>query len=55
MVKITDMIISSILKKGVVNEARNVKLELDIPNMEGKLTITIEHMTTRFEKNEERA
>ena len=48
--KLTEMLASAIIKKGVINEARNVKLELDIPDLKGKVTIMIEHMTTKFEK-----
>ena len=55
MTKITDMIVSAILKKGIVNEMRNINLELDIPEMKGTLKITIDNMTTRFEKDEKEA
>jgi len=48
---ITKMIISALLKKGVVSEARNVKLELDIPDLKGTLTVTCEHIVTKFEKD----
>ena len=32
MTKITDMIISAVLKKGVLYEGRNVDITVDIPN-----------------------
>ena len=53
MSKITDALISYLLKNGVVNEMRNVKMELDIPNLDSKLRIEIEHITTRVVKKEE--
>ena len=55
--KITDMIISGILKKGVLYEARNVDTDVEIPmvieNQERKIKINIkcEHMTLRIEKD----
>lgn len=49
---ITKMIISALIKKGIVSEARNVKLELAIPELKGTLTVTCEHIVTKFEKNE---
>lgn len=54
--KITDMVISSILKKGILYEARNVDTDVEIPmvieNQERKIKINIkcEHMTLRIEK-----
>jgi hypothetical protein len=56
--KITDMIISAILKKGVLYEARNVDTDIEIPmvidNQERSIYINIkcEHMTLRIEKEE---
>jgi hypothetical protein len=56
--KITDMVISAILKKGVLYEARNVDTDVEIPmvieNQERKIKINIkcEHMTLRVEKEE---
>ena len=56
--KITDMIISGILKKGILYEARNVDTDVEIPmvieNQERKIKINIkcEHMTLRVEKDE---
>ena len=47
--KLTDMVISALLKKGVLGEARNV--EMDIP-MEGGMVIRVkaEHITLKIEK-----
>ncbi len=54
--KITDMIISAILKKGILYEARNVDTDVEIPieieNQKIKINIKCEHMTLRIEKNE---
>ena len=54
--KIMDMIISVILKKGVLYEAKNIDTNIDIPivieNQEHKIKINIkcEHMLLRIEK-----
>ena len=52
--KITDMIISMILKKGILYEARNVDTDVEIPieNQKIKINIKCEHMTLRIEKKE---
>jgi hypothetical protein len=62
--KITDiyylsgMVISAILKKGILYEARNVDTDVEIPmtieNQEHKIKINIkcEHMTLRIERGE---
>lgn len=59
--KITDMIISSIIKRGVLYEARNCDMEFDIPlkdlGAEGedkdkqiKIRFKAEHMSLKIEK-----
>lgn len=56
--KITDMIVSAIVKKGILYEARNVDTDVEIPmvieNQERTIRINIkcEHMTLRIEKDE---
>jgi hypothetical protein len=56
--KIKDMVISAILKKGILYEARNVDTDVEIPmvidNQERKIRLNIkcEHMTLRIEKDE---
>lgn len=56
--KITDMAISAILKKGILYEARNIDTDVEIPmmveNQECKIKINIkcEHMTLQIEKDE---
>ena len=57
--KITNMIISAILKKGILYEARNVDTNIEIPmvieNQERKIikiNIKCQHMTLRIEREE---
>ena len=62
MSKITDMVISAILKKGILGEARDVDVEFDIPTEklytthEGdvfkktKIHIKVEHMSIQIDK-----
>lgn len=60
--KITDMLVSAIIKKGVLCEARNVDVEFDIPlgesekaDTSGKKTrvhAKVDHITIRFDKEE---
>jgi len=57
--KITDAIISAVIKKGVLYEARNCDVEFDIPQNKDlvlgsetiKIHFTAEHMTLRIEKD----
>lgn len=55
--KITDIIISSIIKKGILYEARNVDTIIDIPftidSQEKNIRVNIkcEHMTLKVEKD----
>lgn len=58
---LTDMIVSALLKKGILYEARNVNVKLDLPktaeqiaNHEEALVITItaDHMTLKIEKDD---
>lgn len=61
--KITDMIISAMLKKGILGEARNVDVEFDIPGERLRITkeegevfkntkihIKAEHLSIQIEK-----
>ena len=53
--KITDMIVSALLKRGMVYEARNVDVEFDIPKEDDasentKIHIKVEHMSIRIDK-----
>jgi cysteinyl-tRNA synthetase len=61
MGKITDMIVSALLKKGILYEARNCDVEFDVPtiqeNAKGepqeskiKIHFKAEHMTLKIEK-----
>ena len=54
--KISDVILSAIIKKGILYEARNVDTDVSIPMfvegtiMEVKVNIKCDHMTLRIEK-----
>ena len=54
--KISDMIISAIIKKGLLYEARNVDIDVDVPmaNQEGtefiRVNFKAEHMSIRIDK-----
>lgn len=50
--KLTDMIISGLIKKGVLWEARNIKAKTEIPDTKMTVEITIEHMSIKFDKSE---
>lgn len=56
--KITDMVISFILKKGILYEARNVDTDVEIPMViendreKIKINIKCEHIILRVEKEE---
>jgi len=55
---LTDMLISGLLKRGILYEARNVDTEVEIPISVGnqekniKINIKCEHMTLRIDKEE---
>lgn len=57
VMKITDMIISGILKKGILYEAKNIDADIDVPiSIEGqeqqvKVNIKCDYMTLRIEKD----
>lgn len=56
--KITDMLISAVIKKGIIYEARKVDTDVEIPividNQERtvKINIKCEHMTLKIERPE---
>jgi hypothetical protein len=60
--KLTDMIISAIIKRGIVYEGRNVDVEFDIPrplidpvctkDTKIKIHFKAEHMTLKIDKEE---
>jgi len=52
--KITDMIISGIIKRGIVFEARNFETDVQIPDSNITVTIKAEHMTINIEKDSEK-
>ncbi len=54
--KLTDMVISAIIKKGILGEARNVDVTFDIPSeTEGlkgmRINVKAEHVSVRIEKD----
>ena len=53
---VTDMLISAIVKKGILYEVRNCDIDLEIPGVSEdkkiKVNIKAEHMTLRIEKDE---
>lgn len=50
--KLTDLIISGLLKKGVMWEARAIEISLDIPGIEKPAIVKIEQMSIKFEKDD---
>jgi hypothetical protein len=54
--KLSDMIISAIIKRGILYEGRNIDVTIDIPlNTDGTvinmpIRIKAEHMSIKFEK-----
>ena len=48
--KITEMILSAILKKGLLFESKNVSADIEIPDTKIKVHVEIENMTLRFER-----
>ncbi len=49
--KLIDLLISGILKKGILYEARNLDTDIDIPEQNIKVNVKCDHMTLRIEKN----
>ncbi|NLD50526.1 MAG: hypothetical protein GX660_25575 [Clostridiaceae bacterium] len=51
--KITDMILSALIKKGILCEARDIDTNIEIPFEDKmiKVYIKCEHMTLKFEKD----
>ena len=51
---VANMIISALLKKGILYEARNTEVEFEIPNEKDQTKVKIkfkaEHMTLKIEK-----
>jgi len=49
---VTEMVLSAIIKKGVVWEARNFETDVQIPDNNMIVKIKAEHMTIQLEKRE---
>jgi len=52
--KLSDILISAIVKKGILYEARNCDIDFDIPSATDKIKVHFkaEHMSIRIEKEE---
>lgn len=53
--KLTDLVITALIKKGILYEARNMDVDVDIPFGEDmmKVNIKCDHMSVKIEKSEE--
>ena len=52
IMKISEMILHSIIKKGLVMESKNFETSIDIPDSNVTVTIKAEHMTVKVDKTE---
>jgi len=50
--KLTDMIISGVIKRGIVFEARNFEGDIQIPDTNVTIRIKAENVTVRVDKEE---
>jgi len=53
---LTELLVSAIIKKGVLYEARNVEVDIPVTNMDmpvGVIKVKCDHMSLRFEKDAE--
>jgi hypothetical protein len=48
---LSDMIISGLLKRGIMYEARNVVADVDIPNSNVTIIVKAEHVKVTFAEN----
>jgi hypothetical protein len=51
--KLTDMIVSALLKRGVMWEARAIEATIEIPGLEKLAIIKIENMTIKLDKDKQ--
>jgi len=54
--KLTDVLVSAIIKKGVLYEARNVEVDIPVTKMDipvGVINVKCDHMSLRFERDAE--
>lgn len=49
--KLTDALVTLILKKGVLYEAKNFEADIDVPDSNIKVHVTIDNMTLKVEKD----
>lgn len=52
IMKISEMILHSIIKKGLVMESQNFETSIDFPDSNVTVTIKAEHMTIKVDKTE---
>jgi hypothetical protein len=52
IMKIMDMVISAVIKKGILWEARNFETDVEFPENGMVVKIKAEHITARVEKDE---
>ena len=50
--KLTDMVIAGIIKRGIIFEARNFETDVEIPETNVTVKIRAEHLTVRVDKDE---
>lgn len=49
--KFTDMLISYIMKGGIVSESRNIDIEMQIPESNITIKVKCEHLTVKVVEN----
>ena len=54
MPNLTDLIISALIKRGVCYEARNVDMNVDVPDSNIRVNIKMENMKITFTKAEDK-
>ncbi len=52
MNKLTDVLVSYLLKGGILGEARNIETTIDVPDSNIKITIKAEHVTVKVIKED---
>lgn len=53
IMKMIEMLLSALLKKGILAEFHNVETDLDIPDSKMTVKVKIDHMTVSFTKKDE--
>jgi len=50
--KLSDMVISALIKRGVLWEARAIEAFVELPGVQKPVTVKIEQMSIKFEKDD---